>query len=192
MVVRQIKISGWRAASAGKAATPRIGLQRLERLAGILEKAHTRYKKIGAIFKDAYEEWDEEFDNPLPVQGYDQTTVGHACGTPACALGHYAFNTKQRFGWTDRGDVLSAEGYLGGALDQAKHEFAINEHEVNELFGGLGCGQTGNEDGVDYDNLITAKDAAKYIRRFVAKKRKALGLKKPVKAKIEPARVAIP
>lgn len=174
-----IKVKEFRAESAGKAATPRVGLLRLERLAGILEDAHKRYKRIGAILDTDYDEFDAATSAPAEIEGYDQNLVGHACGTPACAIGHYAVNTPRRWSWTKHGDINVALDFDGDWTDQVAHEFCLaqdddetsfGESEVNEIFGDRGC-----------DNAKTALEAAKYIRKFVAKKRKALGLKKPAK-----------
>jgi hypothetical protein len=64
--------------------------------------------------------------------------------------------------------VTSAQHASFGRYDE-KHD-TYDTHEVAELFSGFGCG-----------NAANAKEAAKYIRKFVARKRRALGLKKPAK-----------
>lgn len=99
------------------------------------------------------------------------------CGTPACALGHYAARTdlqrllKITVDKTDYGNYADMV-YFGdkttnewgdtsaGWNDEAVLEhFGITESEACELFDGDGCG-----------NAKTALQAAKYIERFVARK----------------------
>ena len=189
MKIRALKIRHHRAASAGPAATPRIGLRRLERAATILEEAHKRYSKLqkGAEIIDAPKINDY-------VEQYNQSLLANDCGTPACALGHYGFNTPKRWGYSYSLEedpncpgtflaygVLRPAEYFRKTLEdpvtgkfltlvfsQAAHEFGLTAAETLELFDADGCG-----------NAQTAKDAAKYIRQFVKKKRRQLGLKKP-------------
>lgn len=93
----------------------------------------------------------------------------HRCGTPACAVGHYAARRdlqsfmqiapesetgKLRFGvW---GATRLATGM--NAYDSAlTTHFGINSLEVDELFGADGCA-----------DARTANDAAEYIELWVA------------------------
>jgi hypothetical protein len=169
--------------TAGKAATPRVGLLRLERLALILEKAHRVHSKLPDI-DIQYVEKDTAVRDQ--VCAYRQQVFAHACGTPACALGHYAYNTPTRWGWSENGlrgaldfafllqvpvSVDGQQHFLTGTWKQTMHEFAITFAECLELFDTRGCGDAQN-----------AKEAAKYIRNFVKRKRKALGLKKRVRS----------
>lgn len=90
------------------------------------------------------------------------------CGTPACALGHYAHRRdlqrtfqldylESEHGTDGRKQVVNNGGW-GIHYDSTpicKH-FGINAREATELFASEGCG--GAQDGYD---------AAKYIERFV-------------------------
>ena len=87
----------------------------------------------------------------------------HTCGTPACALGHYAARTDlQRFVGLDKwGDLyLRANGY---GTDHSSNAllgyFGLTGDESFELFGGDGCG-----------NATKAIDAAEYIEEFLKRK----------------------
>jgi hypothetical protein len=111
----------------------RYGAKRLIKLAGILGKADALHKKRGE-------------------PSYDQRHAGHACGTPACAGGHWNVS-------------IGLPPYAMG-----KGSFYINEtfglssdREWGELFGADGCG-----------DAKTAREAASYIRGFVARKLKEL------------------
>jgi len=84
-------------------------------------------------------------------------TIAHPCGTPACALGHYAA----------RGDLQDAfrldnRGFLVHLGDETPYEmelrhFAIDGDQEDELFSAMGCG-----------DAKTTIEAAEYIERFVA------------------------
>lgn len=99
------------------------------------------------------------------------------CGTPACALGHYAsrrdlqrvlrvqqvaeyYNeeTGKSEPWFE---MCNNEGYITGYDDEAAvlGHFGITVEESDELFGSEGCG-----------DAQTPKQAARYIERFVARK----------------------
>lgn len=120
------------------------GMRNLLRLAEILDDADQMHRDDGE-------------------PKYDQSNYIHPCGTPACAMGHYALATEADFrispygaGWwfTNRSD-----GRILLIDDFAKSEFCLEDHESWELFSGSGCG-----------NAKTAKQAAAYIRRFVDRK----------------------
>jgi hypothetical protein len=89
----------------------------------------------------------EHRENGEPT--YSQLYHFHPCGTPACALGHYIEHARR------------APTFL---FDRVK-EFGLSREELYELFGAVGCG-----------GAKTAKQAAKYIRKFIARKRKELEL----------------
>jgi len=92
-----------------------------------------------------------------------------SCGTPACALGHYASrgDLQKAFKLGDPSGTSSyqfvvlrkwggfVDYYAGAVLDH----FGIEYPEAGELFGGNGCG-----------GAKTVKQAAKYIENFVKRK----------------------
>ena len=119
----------------------KIGNRRLLKLADSLAKADTVHKRKG---------------EPTYYQGH----FAHDCGTPACALGHWAAANTRR--WIT--DVsCGVPGIRNGSIgfEAAKQDFALNDAEVIELFEASGCG-----------NAKTAKQAARYIRRFVKSREK--------------------
>lgn len=100
-------------------------------------------------------------------EGPDETGVRHPCGTPACALGHYAargdlqktFKLDPEYGDVRlRGGEEDLVWYNDGPV---RTHFGLSGGEAYELFGGYGCG-----------DAETAKQAARYIERFVARKEK--------------------
>lgn len=100
-------------------------------------------------------------ESPAP----DQFTMGqyaHRCGTPACALGHYAARHDLQ------GQFVLHQGHDGifcvGADDddvpyhdrRVLHHFGIDGEDAERLFGPTGCG-----------SAKTPIKAAEYIERFV-------------------------
>lgn len=99
------------------------------------------------------------------------------CGTPACALGHYAARTDLqrllKIEYRKKHGVPYAQLNWFGAKrnnnggmacpdydhEKFQQHFGLNYHEMEELFGGDGCG-----------GATTALQAAKYIERFVKQK----------------------
>jgi hypothetical protein len=113
------------------------GLRRLLKLAEILDVADEKHAE----------------DNE---PAYDQGRFYHRCGTPACALGHWAAHNP------DRWKMVHGVPYLRGQRPhadwgEAREEFGITNVEAAQLFGGYGCGDARN-----------GRQAAKYIRQFVA------------------------
>jgi hypothetical protein len=106
-------------------------------------------------------------EDPDP-DDFCMSSFTNQCGTPACALGHYA----------DRRDLqdafsLSKEGYLtvledGLVVEEIRYvtDFPITDHfnlsdeEADELFEIEGCG-----------NAQTNIEAAEYIERFVERRK---------------------
>lgn len=109
------------------------------------------------------------------------------CGTPGCALGHYAarrdlqraFKLVSYIGehWnfaagsyqpTIKYDIARAtdahnrQSSLGHDSAEVLEHFGITGHEAEELFGPFGCG-----------DARAAKRAAGYIERFVARRQRA-------------------
>lgn len=99
-------------------------------------------------------------------EGDCDDTSHNWCGTPACALGHYAARTDlQRLMRILNGEAVYRESINGYGICYAdacvvKH-FGIYWSEADRLFGPEGCG-----------NAKTTKQAARYIERFVARKEK--------------------
>jgi hypothetical protein len=125
-----------------------VGLLRLLDLAQLLVIADAKHRALGE-------------------PEYNQRVFAHPCGTPACALGHWADANPERWmkvpgnNWWRRIDLFQRnDGYFDGA----NWEFALNESECNELFSMGGC-----------EGAQTAKEAADYIRGFVAR-RASIGL----------------
>lgn len=109
------------------------------------------------------------------MRGYDQTVITHPCGTPACAWGYWLYGNKERYKRLAKEDgVLPAyikntlakwpfpgeSGYVS-YYQAGEHEFALTTVEIHHIFGGSGC-----------DGARTGKEAAAYIRAFVARRRK--------------------
>jgi hypothetical protein len=127
----------------------RQGLKRLADLAEILEKADAEHRMNG-------------------TPTYKQGAWAHPCGTPACAFGHYAGAHPEKFKifrprWGTSQYFITrrhSEGFGNNdeAYELAREEFCLDEDEANELFNGYGCG-----------GAQTSKDAAKYIRFFIAR-----------------------
>jgi hypothetical protein len=94
---------------------------------------------------------------------FDMAFYVHSCGTPACALCHYAArrDLQDRFridNDRDFADVVNADdGRLMLPGDIAGH-FEISVDEVGELFEVDGC-----------DDAQTPVEAAEYIEAFVAR-----------------------
>jgi len=127
--------------------TVAVGNRRLLKLADILDTADALHRKRGepTYYQGDFEHWDYK----------------RSCNTPACALGHYAFNCGpkgQRIYWDHEKGAMAHGMELGEA---GEIEFAIGMGEYDELFGGSGC-----------DGAKTAKQAAKYIRAFVRRRQK--------------------
>jgi hypothetical protein len=131
-----------------------------------MEKAMTRFEKVGAerLLKladilDAADALHRENKEPR----YNQEAFIHPCGTPACALGHWAAANPRRWR-TDEEIGMFRWVYLRAnssdePLEDAGQEFGISPGEASELFDHDGCGAA-----------RTGKQAAKYIRKFVERK----------------------
>lgn len=102
------------------------------------------------------------------------TADKNICGTPACALGHYAARRDLQklltiekeektsyFGKYPYARVVFTDGQQANLLhdDRTSDHFGIGLDEMEELFSGAGCG-----------NAETPKQAARYIEKFVARK----------------------
>lgn len=94
-------------------------------------------------------------NSPLPR---DQ----NPCGTPACVLGHYAYRTDlQSIFWLDNGSLMEVGGEEGVDLNAPTvlEHFGITEKEAYQIFSHVGC-----------DRAVTAPQAVKYLRAFMARK----------------------
>lgn len=93
---------------------------------------------------------------------FSQGSFGHKCGTPSCALGHYAVrkDMQRTFGLTFWGGKLTAYGdEVGTDRDSVTSHFGITSGESYDLFGKHGC-----------DDAQTNIEAAEFIEAFAAKK----------------------
>lgn len=105
-------------------------------------------------------------ESPAP-EDFDMDFYRKFCGTPACALGHYAarrdlqstffFPENSRYIWK----LVRPQFEIFYDSPCVQTHFGLDEDESPEIFGGNGCG-----------NAKTAIQAAKYIEKFV-KNRKA-------------------
>lgn len=138
----------------------KTGDKRLLKLADILEKVPER-------------KWDGH------ASGYYQGAVTHLCGTPSCAWGWWLFGDKRRYAriskadpFMDKDDIkftlanwhthlAGCRGYVSFMGNAAADEFGLVKPELEELFDGAGCGRA-----------VTGKQAANYIRKFVARRNK--------------------
>lgn len=92
------------------------------------------------------------------ITTYDQAMYRHACGTPACALGHYIAAHEHEWEWE------FGRPYLRGTLQRSTASyFGLTVGEMHELFDMDGCGNAGKDN----------KRAAAYLRDFVARKVRA-------------------
>ena len=107
-------------------------------------------------------------ESPNP-KDFTMTTYGNSCGTPACALGHYASREDLQSSFTLKkrpyeeeeiriySKTLKDEVYFND--DEVIKHFELTVSECHELFGGQGCGYA-----------KTVGKAARYIENFIAKK----------------------
>lgn len=120
-----------------------VGLNRLLKLATILDTADAEHRKKS---------------EPL----YNQTIYVHPCGTPACALGMWAFANPGRWVLVG-GHSPRLKEMLLTPIVSAETEFRISILDAELLFEIDGC-----------NKASTAKQAAKYIRVFVKRKMEEL------------------
>ena len=93
---------------------------------------------------------------------FSQGDFGHFCGTPSCALGHYAArkDMQRTFGLTFWGGRLTAYGDLvNGDFTPIQRHFGISNDEAWNLFGMFGC-----------DDAQSPDEAIEFIEAFAAKK----------------------
>ena len=94
-------------------------------------------------------------ESPNPSM-FTMNRYGHNCGTPACALGHYAArgDLQDEFYLSSSGCFVAHGG--GGVYMRTLEHFGITTDQEDELFGSEGCGCA-----------ETPEEAAKYIEQFV-------------------------
>ena len=96
-------------------------------------------------------------ESPAPERFSMEYYAHRDCGTPACALGHYAARRD-----IQRTFTIERDGAFGFDIEyegQIGDHFGLFDEEVNELFGTFGC-----------RDAKTPAQAARYIERFVARK----------------------
>jgi len=93
---------------------------------------------------------------------------GFDCGTPACALGHYAARTDLQKTFKIRAnaqhqvaDIMADEQTIQAPSEEpaVQEHFGMTSEEVEDIFGAEGCG-----------GAKTTKAAIRYIERFIAKR----------------------
>ena len=85
---------------------------------------------------------------------------GLSCGTPACALGHYAVRSdlQDEFSLDKEGDLIDQCGELVAYSDPSvRTHFGLTLEQADHLFSACGCGFA-----------ETALEAAEYIERWIA------------------------
>ena len=100
-----------------------------------------------------------ESKNP---EDFDMGMYGHACGTPACALGHYAAREDLQHTFTldaVNDSILVGEDWVGFDSRDVRDHFGITPSEALELFEAEGCA-----------GAKTAIEAAEFIERVVAER----------------------
>jgi hypothetical protein len=153
----------------------KVQTKRLLNVARALREAHAAKKKFDMgqwVYGERsciVSDWNDETNRPVY-----KNEEANFCGTPACALGHYAARTdlqrilKVSVLKDSHGVPFASMDYFGkeagsgtGYWDDGHlpEHFGLTHSELEELFGGDGC-----------DNARTALQAARYIERFVAKK----------------------
>lgn len=85
-------------------------------------------------------------------------SIAHRCGTPACALGHYAADKRSPFEIVEHLLTYKDETiYVDGA--EVRMHFHINSGEAMDLFSENGC-----------NNAYSPQEAADYIEDFVERR----------------------
>jgi len=114
-----------------------------------------RLRKLAKILFTADEKHSQN-DEPE----YDQGRYMWPCGTPACALGHWAAANPKRWklkrtGYSEKVPLLR-EKTTNDPIEDAAKEFGLDYNEVSELFDGDGCGwaRTGREAAIYIENFI--------------------------------------
>ncbi len=103
-----------------------------------------------------------------PDTGFDMTYVAHSCGTPACMLGGYAADHRQRTFKLLPNNGLAyyrADGepvtWWGQPLERLGRVFGLDADQVIELFGADG-----------ENEFATRKFMIRKFKRFIAAERR--------------------
>lgn len=105
----------------------------------------------------------------LDPDAFSMRNYQHECGSPGCALGHYASRDDLQEEFCLMAGVLSMKMvpaiYWPICYDamHVVHHFDITQEQAVELFGGQGCG-----------NALTPEAAALYIEEFVRRHSEAV------------------
>ena len=97
-------------------------------------------------------------ESPEPKK-FSMDWYGNDCGTPMCALGHYAYrrDLQRTFRLSEHGTFLNNAGERSPEWEYVLYpHFGITEEEATFLFERRGCG-----------NAKTNIQAAKFIEKFV-------------------------
>lgn len=129
----------------------------LLQLASLLDDAHAEYEAMPTLRVKNHQ-------GGVDVHGYLQDVYMHACGTPACAIGHWLI------------DHLKIDCRVNNFGLYAPHVAArdfgvISLWDYDRLFGEHGCG-----------GAQTAGEAAAFIREFVAERQKMTQFEMPLLA----------
>lgn len=137
----------------------RLGDQKLLQLASILQRVPQVHE-----------------DSNGNIVGYHQCDITHACGTPSCAWGWWLYGNKRRHARLARADGHGSHEiqrtmamwsdpiyriYVSFRSKTCQEEFEIDDREQGLLFEGDGM-----------NRAKTGKEAAAFIRRFVADRNK--------------------
>lgn len=97
-------------------------------------------------------------ESPVPekftMHRFVYMTTANECGSPACALGHYAFRQDLQSAFTR--DTFGPQSGVGCASECVLEHFHITEQQACQLFDSCGC-----------DSAKTPNEAADYIEKFV-------------------------
>lgn len=121
-----------------------------------------RFANLIRVLRDAQKSEDLRAKFTMNQYGFSATTTAYdACGTPACAMGHYAFrkDVQRTFSLNTGGWVVAYDGHH--IPDEASHfaeHFGISLDEVERLFGFEGC-----------NNAKTPKQAADFLAAWLKK-----------------------
>lgn len=91
-------------------------------------------------------------------RSFNMESYANECGTPACAIGHYASrrDLQRYFSLSELGSLLCGDEAVGFDDYEVTSHFGISIDEAYELFDAAGCGAA-----------TTPIAAARYIEKFV-------------------------